>query len=77
MTNVPRMISLTREDDKWLRENEMNASKVMRSAVEICREVDARNPSEVVAKLRLVNKKLNELLAAYQLDAATVNERVR
>ena len=71
------MISLQPEDAEWLQREQINASRMVRSAISVCKEVGARDPAEVVTKLRLVNKKLNELLAAYQMDAAVIKERVQ
>lgn len=77
MGYVPRMISLQPEHAKWLQVNDINLSKFVRGAIEIAAETDSRDVTQVVAKLRLVNKKLNELLAAYQMDAATKKEGVQ
>jgi len=77
MTTVPRMISLRPEDAQWLQKQDINASRLVRNAIDICKEVDARDPAEVVTKLRLVNKRLQDLVAAYQMDAATIKERVQ
>ena len=68
MPYVPRMISLEPSQSEWLQRNDINLSKFVRGAIQIASEQDSRDISEVVKKLRLVNARLNELLAAYQLD---------
>lgn len=77
MTHVPRMISMDPVQSAWVQENDINLSRFVRRSLEIAMEQDSRDVAEVVAKLRIVNKKLNELLAAYQMDSVVSKESVR
>jgi len=71
------MISLKPADAAWIDQNDINASKFMRRAIEVAREVDARDCAEVVQKLRGVNEALQKLCHAYQMDLKTKEERAR
>jgi len=77
MAHVQRMLSLRPDQAEWLHKNDVNLSIFVRRALEIAIEQDSRDISDIVEKLRLVNRRLNELLAAYQMDAATKKESVR
>jgi hypothetical protein len=68
MVYVAKMISVQPDQAEWIDKNDVNLSKFVRGAIQIASEQDSRDISEVVRKLRLVNAKLNELLAAYQAD---------
>lgn len=63
-----KSISVTPEDAQWLSANEVNTSRFVRRAIRVCREYDNQDIENLVQKLQVVNKKLNELLAAYQMD---------
>lgn len=76
MTNIGKMVSMTPEQARWVDKEGINLSKFLRGAIDIAMEQDTRDCKIVVDKLRLVNKKLNELLSAYQMDAETIKERV-
>lgn len=78
MVNVPRMISLEPRDAEWFAGKGINVSGFVRDAVEVCRDVDERKVSGLVSRLRLINGKMQELMAAYEQDKylAKATERV-
>lgn len=77
MSYIPKMVSLNVQDATWIAQNQINLSHFLRDSIEICKEVDARSCKPVVQRLRMVNTRLNDLLAAYQMDTAVIKERVQ
>lgn len=77
MAYVPKVISLTEQDAKWIVENHVNLSHYVRWAIEISRETDKHDLRELVARLRLANQKLLELVSAYENDRKIIREDVK
>lgn len=75
--NIGKMISLTQEDYKYIEQRHINLSHFVRWNLEIARETGEDDNRVTVAKLRIVISRLQDLLAAYQMDASTKKEDVR